>query len=172
MPQLADDYFAGTIVYLCEHNAEGAMGLVVNRPSEMTFGELLDQLGLPIPPAVADRPVLEGGPVAPERGFILHDDDSRFEGSLAMGPGLMLSASQAALAALAEGRGPRRWLVALGFAGWGPGQLEKEILENVWLNCPVDPAVLFDTPFEARVARAAAGLGIDFNLLSGHAGHA
>lgn len=172
MPGLADGYFGGTITYLCEHNAEGAMGLVVNRPGDMTLAELFAQLSLAIPADGGDRQVLEGGPVARERGFILHSDDCRFEASLQLGSGLALTASRAGLEAIAAGAGPANYLIALGFAGWGPGQLEQELLDNAWLTCPADPSILFDVPYDARVARAAAALGIDFSRLSGHAGHA
>jgi len=172
MPGLVDSYFGGTVIYLCEHNADGAMGLVINRPSELSLGELLTQVGLDIRGAPSTQAVLEGGPVARERGFILHSADRRYEASLEVTDGLVLTASREALAAIATGEGPAQFLVALGFAGWGPGQLEQELKENVWLTCPVDTAVLFDVPFEQRVVRAAAVLGIDFNLLSGQAGHA
>jgi putative transcriptional regulator len=172
MPGLADGYFGGSITYLCEHNAEGAMGLVINRPGEMTLLELLAQLNLPTTADAALQPVLEGGPVAGERGFILHSDERRFEASLDLSPGLVLSTSRDALEAIAAGVGPTKFVVALGFAGWGPGQLEQELLENAWLTCPADPTIVFDVPFESRVVRAAQALGIDFNHLLGQAGHA
>jgi putative transcriptional regulator len=172
MPGLADGYFGGTITYLCEHSPEGAMGLVINRPSEMTLIELLRQLELDPTDRITDRPVLEGGPVARERGFILHTDDRHYDASLDLASGLVLTASREALEAIAAGNGPGQFLVTLGFAGWGPGQLEQEIIDNAWLTCPADPAVIFEVPFEQRVVRAAAALGIDFNLLSGRAGHA
>jgi putative transcriptional regulator len=180
MPGLADGYFGGTVTYLCEHGPDGAMGLVINRPSEMALAELLGQLGIDLGSdlkdaprgATAARPVLEGGPVSRERGFVLHTDDCRYDVSLELGEGLVLTASREALEAIAAGDGPERYLVALGFAGWGPGQLEQEMMDNAWLNCPVDNAVIFDVPYEERVVRAAATLGIDFKMLSGHAGHA
>ena len=125
MPGLADGYFSGTVTYLCEHNAEGAMGLVINRASEMTLLELLSQLDLPTPARFAERAVLEGGPVARERGFVLHSADRRYDASLDLGPGLVLSASRQALEAIATDAGPEKFLIALGFAGWGPGQLEQ-----------------------------------------------
>ena len=172
MPGLADSEFGGTIIYLCEHSADGAMGLVVNRASELTLVELLAQLGMRPRGVTVDIPVMDGGPVARDRGFILHSADRHYDASLDLGEGLVLTASREALEAIAEGRGPERFLVALGFAGWGPGQLEQELMENAWLSCPADAAVLFDAPFDQRVARAASSLGIDFNLLSGQAGHA
>lgn len=172
MPGLTGDYFGGTITYLCEHNADGAMGLVVNRPSELTLVDLLRQVDLDSGGPGGDQPVLEGGPVARERGFILHSDDRHYDASLDLGAGLVLTASREGLEAIAAGSGPEQFLVALGFAGWGPGQLEQELLDNAWLTCPADLTVLFDVPFEQRVVRAAAALGIDFKLLSGRAGHA
>jgi putative transcriptional regulator len=172
MPGMDDGHFAGSIIYLCEHDADGAMGLMINRPSEMSLLEMFAQLGLPTPAALADRPVLEGGPVARERGFILHGDDRRYDATVELGNGLLLSATRDALEAIAIGNGPERFVVALGCAGWGPGQLERELLDNVWLTCPADPSIIFDVPFAERVNRAAAALGIDFNRLSGRAGHA
>jgi putative transcriptional regulator len=172
MPGLADSYFGGTVTYLCEHNADGAMGLVINRESDMMLVELLAQLGIAAPGAGRDAPVLEGGPVGGERGFVLHTGAQRFDASLELADGLVLTTSLAALEAIAAGTGPERFLVALGFAGWGPGQLEQELLDNAWLSCPASLDVLFDVPFEKRVMAAAATLGIDFRLLSGHAGHA
>jgi putative transcriptional regulator len=172
MPGLAGSYFADTVTYLCEHNAEGAMGLVINRPGELTLVELLAQVGLGTGRISVDIPVMQGGPVATERGFILHSDDRHFEASVAVGDGLMLTAAREILEAIAEGRGPEHYLVALGYAGWGEGQLEAELKDNAWLNCPADPSIIFEVPFEDRVNRAAEALGIDFRLISGQAGHA
>lgn len=172
MPGLAGTYFADTVTYLCEHNADGAMGLVINRPGELTLVELLAQVGLSCSGVSVDIPVMQGGPVATERGFILHSDDRHFEASLAVGEGLMLTAAREILEAIAEGRGPEHYLVALGYAGWGEGQLEQELKENAWLNCPADRSVVFEVPFEDRVNKAAESLGIDFRLISGQAGHA
>jgi putative transcriptional regulator len=172
MPGLAGSYFADTVTYLCEHNADGAMGLVINRPGELTLVELLAQLGLTGSSVSVDIPVMQGGPVATERGFILHTDDHPFDASVAVGDGLMLTAAREILEAIAEGRGPQHYLVALGYTGWGEGQLEQELKENAWLNCPADPAIIFEVPFEDRVNKAAEALGIDFRLISGQAGHA
>jgi putative transcriptional regulator len=174
MPKPADEpdeYFSRTITYICEHNEEGAMGFMVNRPMKLTVGELLDQLGIAagVP---STQPVLEGGPVKTERGFILHSDDVQYEASLPLGNGLMLSTARQTLEAIGTGDGPKRYVVALGYAGWGSGQLENELLQNVWLTCPADIDILFDVPFDQRVNQAAASLGIDFRLMSSHAGHA
>ena len=172
MPALAGSYFGNTITYLCEHNDQGAMGIMVNRPSELTLSELLEQLDIKCEGAAIAVPVLEGGPVASDRGFILHTDDKDFGSSLRLGDGLMLTTAREVLEAIAAGEGPAAYLVALGYAGWGDGQLESEMKDNSWLNCPASQEVLFDTPFDARVSKAAESLGIDFNLISGRAGHA
>jgi putative transcriptional regulator len=174
MPKPADEpdeYFSKTITYICEHNEEGAMGFMVNRPMKLTVGELLDQLGIAAS-VDSKQPVLEGGPVKTERGFILHSDDVQYEASLPLGNGLMLSTARQTLEAIGTGEGPKRYVVALGYAGWGSGQLENELLQNVWLTCPADIDILFDVPFDQRVNQAAASLGIDFRLMSTHAGHA
>ena len=171
MPALAGEYFGNTITYVCEHNEEGAMGIMVNRPTRLTVGDLLDQLGISSPARSAE-PVFEGGPVKTERGFILHSDEVEYDASLALGHGLMLSTARQTLEAIGAGNGPKRFLVALGYAGWGGGQLEDELSKNAWLSCPADLDILFDVPFDQRVNKAAATLGIDFRLMSTHAGHA
>lgn len=172
MPAMAGSYFGDTVIYVCEHNEDGAMGLVINKPGDMTLVEMLSQLGIDPGDVSPDVPVLDGGPVARDRGFILHSDDRRFDASLELGNGTMLTAARAVLEAIAAGRGPDRFLVALGYAGWDGGQLEDELKENAWLTCPASLEVVFDVPFEERVTRAAATLGIDFRLMSGQAGHA
>lgn len=172
MPGLTGSYFGDTVTYLCDHDEDGAMGLVINRPSELTLIELLVQLGLPAERIPADVVVMDGGPVARDRGFILHSDDRRFDGSLELGNGLLLTAAREALEAIGGGTGPRDYLVALGYAGWGAGQLEEELKDNAWLSCAVDLDVVFREPFSNRARKAAAVLGIDFRLMSGQAGHA
>jgi putative transcriptional regulator len=172
MPAMTGSYFGDTIIYLCEHNDDGAMGLVINRPSDMTLIELLSQLNIESGGVSVDVPVMDGGPVARDRGFILHSDDERFEASLDLGNGTMLTAAREVLEAIAEGAGPRDYLVALGYAGWEGGQLEQELKENAWLTCPASLDVVFEVPFEERVRKAAATLGIDIRLMSGQAGHA
>lgn len=172
MPGLSGGYFGDTVTYLCEHNDDGAMGLVINRPANLSLVELLSQLGMDTTAVAPDVPVMDGGPVSRERGFILHSDDVRFDVSLDLGGGLMLTAAREVLEAIAAGAGPADYLVALGYAGWDAGQLEQEMLDNAWLSCPADPDVIFHEPFEHRVVKAAAALGIDFRLMSGQAGHA
>jgi len=172
MPAQTGSYFGGTITYLCEHNDDGAMGLVINRRVEdVVLGELFDQLDID-GSAHRSAPVLEGGPVQRDRGFVLHSDEVRFEGSLALTDGLALSTSRELLDAIARDEGPEQFLVCVGYAGWGAEQLEAEMAENAWLTCQASKPIIFDTPFDDRVQRAADTLGIDFNLIAGDAGHA
>jgi putative transcriptional regulator len=172
MPGLAGTYFGDTLTYICEHNEDGAMGIMVNRPSSISLIELLAQLGIDKGATPTDAVVMEGGPVGTERGFILHSDDVAFEASLALGDGLMLSSAREVLEAIAKDEGPASYLVALGYAGWDSGQLENEVTENAWLTCPGDKRIIFETPYDQRVKQAAASLGIDFTLISGQPGHA
>jgi putative transcriptional regulator len=172
MPNQAGSYFGDTVTYVCEHNPEGALGLMINRPTDVAVVDLLSQLGMEPRGLALDVPVMEGGPVATGRGFILHTDDKIFPASMVLDGGVILSTAREALEAIAEGDGPANYLVAMGYAGWGEGQLEAELKENAWLTCPGDNDVLFNTPFEQRVNKAAAALGIDFRLMSSQAGHA
>ena len=172
MPGLIGDYFADTVTYICEHNDEGAMGIIVNRPLDMSLIEVLSQLNLPTPRGLAETQVLDGGPVATERGFVLHSADKHFESSLFLCDGLYLSTALDVLQAIANDSGPQDYCVALGYAGWDAGQLEDEIRQNIWLTVPAQLDVLFHTPPSQRREAAAAPLGIDFNLIAGRAGHA
>ncbi len=172
MPNQAGSYFAETVTYMCEHNDDGALGIVVNQPLEVTVCELLESLELPTGGADPERLVLRGGPVQTERGFILHSDDLAYPASSAIGNGLMLSTAQEVLEAIGSGHAPERYLVALGYAGWAGGQLEGELAANAWLTCPSSHELLFDVPFEDRVERAAQTLGFDFRLMSTQIGHA
>lgn len=172
MPTLAGSYFASSITYLCEHNEDGALGLMINRPvADVQLGELFDQLEI-TGSHFRGAPVLEGGPVQRDRGFVLHSDDLILETSLLLQEGLVLTTAREILAAIADGSGPARFLVCVGYAGWGAGQLETELAENAWLTCGGDPSIIFETPFNERIDRAAKSLGIDFRLISGEAGHA
>ena len=177
MPGMADETFAGTVVYLCEHTEKGALGLVINRPIDIKLKNLFEKVELSLARAeLADQPVYFGGPVQTERGFVLHDkpgDDSiRYNSTLSIPGGLAMTTSKDVLEALAEGAGPRRVLVTLGYSGWQPGQLEDELGRNGWLTVDADPAVIFDTPIEKRYDRAVSLLGIDPRMLSQEAGHA
>lgn len=173
MPAMADPNFVRSVTYICEHTDQGALGIVINRPLEMALGEVFQQLALEgAPAAVADQPVLRGGPVQGERGFVLHEPAGKWDSTVEVSAFVHLTTSQDILAALARGTGPKRALMALGYAGWGAGQLETEIGANAWLSVPATPAIVFDTPFEARWAAAARLLGIDLATISPDAGHA
>jgi putative transcriptional regulator len=173
MPAMEDPRFAQSVIYLCAHTPEGAMGLVLNRPLQRPkFDELLRQLDVaPVPPARRIR-LCAGGPMDNARGFVLHTTDWTGEGSLRVNDTLALTASLDVLKAIAEGNGPREGLLALGYAGWGPGQLDAEIQQNAWLSVPADETIVFDADHDTKWRRALGKLNIDPLLLSGAAGHA
>lgn len=173
MPGMSDPRFARSVICLCAHSAEGAMGIVLNQPlPSLTFDDLLGQLKLdPVPPARRIR-LTHGGPVEGGRGFVLHTADWQTEGSLKVHGGLALTANIEILKAIAEGGGPREGVLALGYAGWGPGQLDDEMQRNTWLNVPADEALLFTEQPDQLWRAAMARLGIDPSALSGSAGHA
>jgi len=173
MPAMADPRFAQSVIYLCAHTAEGAMGLVLNRPLQRpSFDDLLRQLEVaPVPPARRIR-LCQGGPMDNARGFVLHTSDWTGEGSLRVHKGLALTASLDVLKAIAEGGGPREGILALGYAGWGPGQLDAEIQQNAWLSVPADETIVFDGDDDTKWRRAFGKLNIDPLLLSDAAGHA
>jgi putative transcriptional regulator len=181
MPGMLDDRFSRSVIYLCAHSAEGAMGIIVNQLApNLNFHDLLVQLDV-IPenesirlPANADAiSVLKGGPVETGRGFVLHSADFFIENStLPIDESISLTATLDILKAIASGEGPTSAVLALGYAGWAPGQLETEIQANGWLNCPADSQLIFDTPVESRYERALRKLGIDPAMLSSTAGHA
>lgn len=172
MPGLADPNFFHTVTYICEHDADGAMGIVINRPLELRLGNILSHMDIQATPEMVELPVFQGGPVQTERGFVLHEPLGAWDATLQVSDQIGVTASQDVLVSIAAGHGPKRVLIALGYAGWGAGQLEREMAENAWLSGPATPEVLFDTPVEQRWAAAAALLGVDLNLLSGDAGHA
>lgn len=173
MPTLADPNFSQTVTYVCEHNDDGALGIVINRPTEMRVREMLAHLEIePIQAAAGvDRPIYAGGPVQRERGFVLHEPLGHWEASLAVTDTIGLTSSRDILGAIARGEGPPRHRVALGYAGWGAGQLEREIAANAWLSGPADTAILFETPADQCWHAAATLLGVDLNLIPGQAGH-
>lgn len=174
MPGMVDDNFDRTVTLLCEHTAEGAMGLVVNRPTTLTLRHMLQHMDLGNDKLPADvAPVFWGGPVQPERGFVLHSPgEQQWDSTLKLSDALSITTSKDILASIGQGEGPQNYLVTLGYAGWGAGQLESEILHNSWLNTPADSAILFTTPTESRWQAAARLLGVDVRLLSTDAGHA
>lgn len=173
MPHMADPHFAQTVTYLIEHNAEGAMGLIINRPSGLSLVDVIEQLRPDDQNGSVqqDSPIFAGGPMQTERGFVLHPSGQQFQATLELGE-LGLSTSQDALFAIAAGQGPSQHLIALGYAGWEAGQLESELADNAWLTCPADPQILFDIPAEQRLSAAAARLGVNLSLLTRQAGHA
>ncbi len=177
MPGMADETFAGSVVYLCEHTDKGALGLVINKPIDIKLGNLFERVELPLQRnELAEQPVYFGGPVQTERGFVLHrasdDDLGRYNSTLAIRGGLAMTTSKDVLEAMAEGHGPAQVLVTLGYSGWQAGQLEDELAHNGWLTVDADPAVIFDTPVEQRYDKALSLLGFDPRMLSQDAGHA
>lgn len=172
MPSLRDPIFAHTITYVCEHSKEGALGIVINHPLELSLGDIFKQLDLDTQGPNADLPVLSGGPVQMDRGFVLHPHGDKWESTIEVSKEISLTASRDIIVSLAENKGPNKAIVALGYAGWGAGQIEDEIAANSWLTVPADSAILFDTPSEQRWAAASKYLGIDLNLIHGTAGHA
>ena len=173
LPSLQDGGFAQSVVLLCQHDGDGAMGVVVNQPSEYTLGEVLAQMQIDSDDVeLLVSPVLNGGPVHPERGFVIHDDGREWDSNLQVGENLYLTTSRDILEAMARGDGPRNALVTLGCAGWGSAQLECEIARNSWLTVPADAEVLFDAPLEQRWQLAASRIGVDLFRLTGYSGHA
>jgi putative transcriptional regulator len=177
MPSLADPNFAQTVTLICEHTSKGALGIVLNRPLGMALGDVFRQLALESNDAqLRDQPVLRGGPVQQDRGFVLHPPSAQagepWDSTLEVSPTLHVTTSRDILGSMARGQGPAQAVVALGYAGWDAGQLEDEIRSNAWLTVPVDDAIIFATPFEQRWQAAAQLLGIDFGRLSPQAGHA
>jgi putative transcriptional regulator len=173
MPQMEDPRFERSVIYLCAHNAEGAMGLVVNRLFDaITFPDLLEQLNIETGPKTEQIRVHFGGPVESGRGFVLHSDDYVRDGTLKVRSGFALTATVDILKAIAVGEGPRRSLLALGYSGWGPGQLESEIAANGWLVVPADPTIVFDPELEDKWQRALAATGVSVASLSGVSGRA
>ena len=183
MPGLEDEVFGRSVIYVCEHSARGAMGLIINKPAEMGMRELFDKVDLPLHREdLLTQPVMLGGPVHTERGFVLHepvrmadpaeDGGSIYASTLTVPDGLEMTTSRDVLEALASGAGPRRVLITLGYASWGEGQLESELAENTWLTVPAQPEVVFDTPIAQRYDKALELLGLQAWMLSPEAGHA
>jgi putative transcriptional regulator len=173
MPGMADPNFSTTVTLVCEHNDDGALGIVINRPTTLKLGGLFEQLSVEDAESnVADKPVMSGGPVGIERGFVLHGPEHSYESTLEVSNEICLTLSRDIIDAMASGKGPERALVALGYAGWGAGQLEEEMLANSWLHVPATPEIVFETPFAERWNSAARTLGIDISAMPSDAGHA
>ncbi|KPK33941.1 MAG: hypothetical protein AMJ66_04455 [Betaproteobacteria bacterium SG8_40] len=175
MPNMADPHFAKSLTYICEHNEQGALGVVVNRPTEMTLATLFEQVDIPLRNEALSRlPVYFGGPVQVDRGFVLHRPVGGWQSTLSVGGTVGLTTSRDILEALSAGNGPdsEGLLVSLGYSGWAPGQLEQEIGQNAWLTVAANASIIFDMPAEARLGGAMSLLGIDPASLSEEAGHA
>jgi putative transcriptional regulator len=176
MPSIQDPIFGGTVVYICEHNEKGVLGVVINKPTDMTMDVLFDRVDLKLAPglrsSVVDQPIMFGGPVQDDRGFVLHTPGGRYSSSLTVTDDVAFTTSIDVLEAVASGAGPSRMLVSIGYAGWSPGQLEEEISRNGWLTVGADAKVLFDLPIEERYTAAIKLLGIDPLMLATEAGHA
>lgn len=172
MPGMADSFFAKTVTYLCQHNEDGALGIIINRPSELTLNDIMQQMDIvPMDAELGNTPIYFGGPVQPERGFVLHEPSGEWDSTLNVSDTIQLTTSRDILEAISQGLGPKHVLIALGYAGWGKGQLEREMVENSWLSHPADRSILFEYPSAQRWKASAKLMGIDISLLSTQAGH-
>lgn len=172
MPSMADPFFARTVTYLCQHNEEGALGIIINRPLQLTLKEIIEQMDIKFHnDALSDLPVYFGGPVQPDRGFVLHEPGGEWKSTLKISDSLWLTTSRDILEAISRGDGPHQVLLALGYAGWGEGQLEREIVENAWLNAEAEQSIIFNLPASHRWKAAAGLMGVDIALLSSQVGH-
>ncbi len=173
MPGLTGGIFSHSITYICEHGESGAMGIIINQSLDLTVNEIFEHLQITPRRDFSGEPVMAGGPVQMDHGFVLHRRCERtWEASLKVTPEITLTTSRDILRAIANDEGPEEHLIALGYAGWAAGQLEQELAENAWLTLPGDSEIIFSTPADDRLGAAAAQLGIDMNLISGQAGHA
>jgi len=173
MPGMRDPNFESTVTLICEHTSKGALGIIINRPLTLQLSDLFNELSFAkSDPTTANQPILSGGPIESKRGFVLHDKDHFFENTLVVSDDINLTFSNDVIESMAKGNGPKQALLAIGYAGWNSGQLEKEMLSNFWLNVTATPELIFDTPFADRWCSAANALGIDLASISPEAGHA
>ena len=173
MPGLVDPNFFQTVTYIFSHDETGAMGIVINRPLDIDLGEILSQMEITtFNSELGNTPVYDGGPVKTDRGFIIHKPDSRWQSSIRVSDKIEVTTSRDILEAISAGKGPEKSLIALGYAGWGAGQLEQEMMENCWLNTPSNPDIIFNTPVERRWEFAASLLGVSMHDISSQIGHA
>lgn len=173
MPAMTESAFAKSLIYICEHNEQGALGIIVNRPTSLTLGELFSQIKIPLEQKeLKDIPVHFGGPVQTDRGFVLHDPVGHWQSTLSINDKVGLTTSKDILEAVGSGKGPSNLLVTLGYAGWEPGQLEHELAQNAWLSTAASEHILFELPAEERLFAAMHLLGVDYATLSEDAGHA
>jgi len=172
MPALADPFFSKTLTYICEHSDQGALGLVVNRPIDLTLKDLLDQLDISSDDqAVTTLPIMFGGPIQLDRGFVLHQPVGDWQSTMVVHDKVGLTTSLDILRAIASGESPKELLVALGYSGWAPGQIEHELSQNTWLTVPASPNIIFELPAEDRLTAAMRLLGVDLSSLSDEVGH-
>lgn len=172
MPHLTDPNFARTVTYICEHNENGAMGIIINRPLEIKLGDIFKQMNIvSVSPTINQAPILAGGPVGQEQGFIIHEPTKVWKGTHVASEHLAITTSRDILEAIAVGDGPEKSLVSLGYAGWGAGQLEQELINNYWINAPVIPDIIFDKPFAERWLAATSSIGLNITHLSDYVGH-
>lgn len=176
MPSMQDPIFGGAVVYVCEHNDKGVLGVVINKPTDMTMDVLFERIDLKVADSmqaeVANEPIMFGGPVQDDRGFVLHTPGGHYSSSLSVTDDVAFTTSIDVLESVASGDGPQRLLVSIGYAGWSPGQLEDELSRNGWLTVGADASVMFDLPIEQRYTAAIKLLGIDPMMLASEAGHA
>ncbi|WP_301100980.1 YqgE/AlgH family protein [Propionivibrio sp.] len=176
MPAMDDPYFSKSLIYIAEHNDQGALGIIVNRPINMNLATLFEKIDVPFASAesinLANLPVFFGGPVQTDRGFVLHRPVGAWQSTLAVNQSVGLTSSRDVLQAVARDGQPHEIMVSLGYSGWGAGQLEHELAQNAWLTVPAKPFILFDLPYEERLSSAMEMLGVDFINLAGQAGHA
>ena len=173
MPGLMDENFNQAVTYICEHDENGTFGIIINRESDITLDNIMQQMHIPYhPDETQPEPVFTGGPVQANRGFILHRPTGNWDSSLIINDSVALTTSRDILEAIAANRGPDDNIIALGYAGWGPGQLEQEMAANTWLSCPAEQQIIFDTPVKDRWQAAAKLIGVDLNLMSSDTGHA
>lgn len=172
MPSLNDLNFDHSVTYICEHDENGSFGIIINKETDLPVSEVITQMQIPVSETSLKDNIFLGGPVQPERGFILHSPIGKWNSSLQVNDKIALTTSKDILEAIANDDGPEHCMVALGYAGWGPGQLEKELAANSWLSCPADQQIIFDTPSDKRWQAAADILGVNLSLLSQDSGHA
>ena len=172
MPAMADPFFSKTLTYICEHSDQGALGLVVNRPIDLTLKDLLDQLDISSDDqAIKSLPIMFGGPIQLDRGFVLHQPVGDWQSTMVVHDKVGLTTSLDILRAIASGESPKELLIALGYSGWAPGQIEHELSQNTWLTVPASPNIIFELPFEDRLTAAMSLLGVDLASLSDEVGH-
>lgn len=173
MPSLEDPFFSQTVTYICEHNEHGAVGIIINRPLGINLDQVLEQMSISSADGqVANSPVMLGGPVQQDRGFVIHKVCDKWRSTINTSNEVAVTTSRDILESIANNEGPLKTLISLGYAGWAPGQLEDEIINNSWLHCPYDESIIFDTPFDERWFHATKSLGINPEFLMSDAGHA